>query len=117
MARRKSSPTLPIIHDNTHQDIKQAVMKESVYCVSTTADDVDQNENYNQFDDLETRCGCGVILAKGWICDNCRINCSGCSRSLTTDPQDFCSRCNSQCQEHGLYRNDEFESCPKCLLY
>ena len=123
MARRKSSPALLIIHDNTYQDIKQAVTHRSDDCVAATTDGIDQvlvqddarDEDYDQFDDLETRCGCGVILKKGWACDNCRINCPGCNRSLTNDPQDFCSRCNSRCQEHGLYRNDEFESCPKCL--
>lgn len=127
MTRRKSSPALPILHDNTHQDIKQAVMQHSAYCVAATTDDIDQvkgllddeqveseEEDYDQFDDLDTRCGCGVVLTKGWACDNCRISCPGCNRSLTNDPQDFCSRCNSQCQEHGLYKNDEFESCPQC---
>ncbi|CEP19035.1 hypothetical protein [Parasitella parasitica] len=122
MTRRKSSPLIPTVHACE----PQVAMKHptSYVAATTTIDDIDlakqpisqdQDGEYDQFDNMDTCCGCGIILAKGWACDNCRISCPGCNRSLANDPLEYCSRCNSQCQKHGLYKNVDFKSCPSCL--
>ncbi|KAI8641704.1 hypothetical protein BD408DRAFT_417779 [Parasitella parasitica] len=111
MTRRKNSPAAPTMHACERQD----AAKHPASCVGATTTDEIDDIHYDQFDNAETRCGCGMVLAQGWACDNCRISCPGCNRSLTDDPQDFCSRCSSQCPEHGLYKNEDFKSCPECV--
>lgn len=76
--------------------------------------DEEEDENNDMFDGSETRCECGIILAKGWQCDNCRVNCSDCNRALTKDPEDFCTRCNIKCQTHGLFKTSAHSACPQC---
>jgi hypothetical protein len=65
-------------------------------------DESDESDDYDQFDTTDNVCGCGKTLAKGWVCHDCRIQCPGCNRALSTDPEDYCSRCYFKCQEHGL---------------
>lgn len=65
----------------------------------------------------DAECACGRVLSPGWSCSSCRRGCPICQRSLTADPSDYCDRCYSMCDIHGLYRNNPLESvtpCPQC---
>lgn len=64
-------------------------------------------------------CACGRTLSPGWTCPVCRRNCPLCQRALIVDSSDYCDRCYSYCDTHGLYRNDpslQFSPCLECDL-
>lgn len=77
-------------------------------------DDEEDDEDNAMFEDLTTRCECGIELSIGWQCENCRVNCPECNRALTKDPEDYCTRCNTKCQMHGLYKLSAYKVCPQC---
>lgn len=81
---------------------------------SLEEEDEDEDEDYAMFEDLTTRCECGIELSIGWQCQNCRVNCSECNRALTKDPEDYCTRCNTKCQMHGLFKLSVHKTCPQC---
>lgn len=77
-------------------------------------DDEDEDEDCAMFEDLTTRCECGIELSIGWQCENCRVTCPECNRALTKDPEDYCTRCNTKCQTHGLFKSSAHKVCPQC---
>ncbi|KAI9486116.1 MAG: hypothetical protein EXX96DRAFT_613952 [Benjaminiella poitrasii] len=135
--RRKSSPALPIIHRRqerpklmkkltaaTTEDIIRHRKLLDARLVNdkrfelpllqnvSEEDDEEEDSFDDEFDDMETRCACGVVLTKGWACDDCRMNCSDCNRAYVKG--DYCTRCNKECEAHGAYRLAESQECPKC---
>ncbi|KAL0083278.1 hypothetical protein F4703DRAFT_1930034 [Phycomyces blakesleeanus] len=86
-----------------------------------TPSDENSESSYDQ-SSSPVKCECGKTLESGWSCENCRRNCPYCNRMLTTDPEDYCTRCYRYCTQHGAYliislsptENSSAKVCPKC---
>ncbi|KAI9469059.1 MAG: hypothetical protein EXX96DRAFT_623969 [Benjaminiella poitrasii] len=62
--------------------------------------DEDDEESIEEEEDEEENnikdkivCACGKVLSTGWLCTECRINCSKCNRALA--PNEECGRCQN----------------------
>jgi hypothetical protein len=75
-------------------------------------DDDSTSESFASTNSLMTgeesamECACGRKLSPGWSCPVCRRSCPLCQRALIFDSSDYCDRCYSFCDIHGLYRSD-----------
>lgn len=59
-------------------------------------------------------CECGQILEKGWICNTCRINCPKCNRALSAAINEYCTRCCTRCELHGVVKLSDQGVCLIC---
>ncbi|KAI8979571.1 hypothetical protein BDF20DRAFT_870361 [Mycotypha africana] len=86
----------------------------------TEAEEEEEEEDEDDELDMETRCSCGIILSNddSWSCDNCRVSCSGCNRSLVKGFDEYCTRCYYKCQKHGLIPKSAATDgkCPACSV-
>ncbi|KAI9028227.1 hypothetical protein CLU79DRAFT_738335 [Phycomyces nitens] len=82
-----------------------------------------ENKDSSEQTSSPITCQCGKPLESGWDCENCRRNCSHCNRALTTDPEDYCTRCYRYCSTHGAYSiiasppvgDSSSKTCPSCI--
>lgn len=79
-------------------------------------------DNASEDDGEAPLCGeCGRTLGPGWFCESCRRACPYCNRALSSDPNDYCTRCHRKCDRHNivyplvsLQPNNQTGQCPEC---